>query len=385
MKKVYVFCNHPVPFDHPNGIRMANIGNMLSLLGYQVYLLGITAKKKTETCHNAIICKEYALGHSSGIRGAIQSGKKARDILRQFIADNGKPDLIVSVLYNSKPQRFLIRYCKKECVPLIQSVGEWFDRSAFRGLKGIIKFINNRYSLRVQNTNTGNIIAISSLLNDYYCGKGCNTVLIPTIVNMEEYKGLKHRAIDDKVRIAYAGTPGKKDYILNAIRALTLLDAKQREKIELNLYGPEVEQLRALGLSDETLSMCGDSLVCHGRIPYAEVKGRIADADFTVLLRPNKRYANAGFPTKVGESMACGTPVIANLTSDLGKYIIDGQTGFVCADESSESCADAFRKVLQMTDNEIEAMRKTTLEMARNAFDYRVYTDALEAFLQQLQ
>ena len=111
--------------------------------------------------------------------------------------------------------------------------------------------------------------------------------------------------------------------------AVGLLSDEEKGRLALHLYGTVPEQLVMLGIDPAFLEAHRDTVICHGRIPYAEVKGKVADADFTVRLRPNKRYANAGFPTKVGESMACGTPVIANITSDLGKYIIDGKIKYI--------------------------------------------------------
>ena len=46
----------------------------------------------------------------------------------------------------------------------------------------------------------------------------------------------------------------------------------------------------------------------------------------------------AGFPTKVVESLALGTPVITNLTSDLGFCVFDGRNG-VILDARSEQDA----------------------------------------------
>ena len=73
--------------------------------------------------------------------------------------------------------------------------------------------------------------------------------------------------------------------------------------------------------------------------PHAELPNLIAEADFTVLMRPNKRYTNAGFPTKLVESLASGVPVIANLTSDIGWAVRDGREGLKVDDYSAASLA----------------------------------------------
>lgn len=133
------------------------------------------------------------------------------------------------------------------------------------------------------------------------------------------------------------------------------------------------------------LAVLDGILYIHGRIPYSDVQNIIAHSDFTVLLRPNLRYANAGFPTKVGESMMCGTPVIANHTSDLNLYIRDGDTGIVVRNESPEACAEGFRMALKMDKNARNKMRRNARKEAERSFDYKVYTDAMKKFMEGLK
>ena len=115
---------------------------------------------------------------------------------------------------------------------------------------------------------------------------------------------------------------------------------------------------------------------------HSEVKRQLAVADYTVLLRPNKKYANAGFPTKVGESMAMGVPVIANITSDLGKYLHDGIEGIICDDESPEACAKAIRKALSIDESQRKMMRKNARRQAEESFDYRNYIKPVQMYIE---
>lgn len=385
MKKAYFVVDHTLPTDHPNGIRIANLGRIFKLAGYDVHLIGF---HYSSTCHQiydgmkAVLCQERS---GSGFKTSVIRGREQLVALKSYFVENGNPDVVVSGLFNCPMQRFLMRYCKKHKIDLIESVCEWYDRNIFVGMKGVVKFLDNRFSLYVQLPRFKKIIAIATLQASYYEKKGCMTMVVPTIVDVEEYASNVRLEVGDseKMKIAYAGSPGRKDYILNAVYALPQLSREELAKIEIHFYGPEIKAFYDLGLTEEFLDTYKDNIFCHGRIPYAEVKEKIAAADFTVLLRPNKRYANAGFPTKVGESMACGTPVIANITSDLGKYIIDGKTGIVCENESPEACAEAFRRALAMTADEKTEMRKAAYEMANVGFNYLSYVDAMREFLEK--
>ena len=90
---------------------------------------------------------------------------------------------------------------------------------------------------------------------------------------------------------------------------------------------------------------------------------------------------NAGFPTKVGESMAAGVPVIANLTSDIGLYLHDGVEGVVCSDDKPESCMLALVKVLNMNSCEKQEMRLNARKRAEQSFDCFSYIEKMSLFM----
>lgn len=388
--KILLFSDFSLPDSCAAATRVMALAKMLKQSGHSIDLLGVSYSQ-SESLHGDADGISYQLLRAGKWYGW-QAYKRVHSInqgLKNYLKSAHVPYdcIILSNVYYDYAST-LMYYAAKHKTNLIVNSVEWYekDNKRFERATGKINFVKNRIALIYIHKKMKNILAISSLLDNYYKAHGCNTITIPTVVDMEEYTSVAHTQIPDRseLHIAYAGNPGKKDYILNAVRALPLLTEAERKHLQLHFYGITYHQLCRLGIDPAYVKQYKDNIVCHGRIPYEQVKEKIADADFTVLLRPNLRYANAGFPTKVGESMACGTPVIANLTSDLHKYILDGQTGFVCADETPESCAEAFRKALQMTDAERETMRQNTLQMAKSAFDYRVYAEAINDFLAEL-
>jgi glycosyltransferase involved in cell wall biosynthesis len=122
-----------------------------------------------------------------------------------------------------------------------------------------------------------------------------------------------------------------------------------------------------------------------GRIPQERVRDAYLAADFSVLLREPVRYAHAGFPTKVPESLAAGVPVICNLTSDLGEHVHDGVEGLVCEGPSPSAFAAALRRAIDLPPTRRAAMRRAARAEAERSFDYRVYIDALARFFAEVQ
>lgn len=387
--RILLYCDFALPDSCADATRVINLAKLLRDSGHEVTLLGVQYKADgiTKGEYDGFAFEMLRAGQWFGLKSLRRIRGLEKDIKQYLSEHTGKnafDAIFLSGIYYDFTKEFF-KYSKRNGAKLVVNALEWYDKRNpyFVGLRGKINFVKNRIALMRIFVKIKNVFAISSLLDDYYKARGCNTVTVPTIIDIREYESVaKAKSLPSpKIRIAYAGMPDRKDYIINAVRALALLSEEERAKLELHFYGPKDDYLATLGLAQKEMDACFESVICHGRIPHSEVKGKIAQADFTVLLRPNKRYANAGFPTKVGESMACGTPVIANLTSDLGKYVLDGKTGIVCINESPVACAEAFRRAIAMTVEERQAMQSEALAMACSAFDYRVYLDAVNAFL----
>lgn len=380
-KKILLFSNFELPESCANAKRVFLLAKMLKCGGFDVELLGV---KYCDGCK--VVSGEYSglsfrmicAPELHGIKTLLRAGlleRRLKEILEEY-EDSLCAVLISNVYFDFS--KTLLSYSKKYNVPIVVNSVEWYDRNneLFNGPYGIIRYIQNRVALKYIHKKMNNVIAISTFLGDYYKNKGCNVCVIPTLVNMDEYSGLI-RSCGDKIRIAYAGSPAKKDYICNAIRGLSQLSKEEQSRIVFHFYGATEDDFRSQGVLKHEIEAVRDSLVLHGRIPYKEVKKCIAQADYTMLLRPNSRYANAGFPTKVGESMACGTPVITNLTSDLSKYVIPGETGIVCENESPEAFAKALKIALELPKSTRIQMSKNSLITAMNYFDYRNYINII--------
>jgi len=180
--------------------------------------------------------------------------------------------------------------------------------------------------------------------------------------------------------LVYAGTPGTKDLLGNALRGLKLVRS-EGHAVTLDIVGPSRQAVMACIDGDaDLLDTLGDAVVIHGRVPQAKVPSLIASADFSLLIRPNQTYANAGFPTKLVESLAAGVPILANRTSDISDYVRDGLEGIVLEDHSPEAFAAGVRKALTLSDGQLRDMRVAARTCAAAAFDFTNYVGQLEAF-----
>lgn len=277
----------------------------------------------------------------------------------------------------------LIKWCHRNRVSLIVDVVEWYDPWHVLGgpLGPLNLSIKTAMSILVPRSN--GIIAISSYLKSYYQKRGCQVIRIPPTLDLQELETKrKMSSFDQRLNLVYAGTPGKKDRIDNVMQALMQLDFNG-DKVLLQIAGPTKKEILDMSIfRNQGISKLPSCIEAHGLLAHADVMNLVRNADFVPLLRPAKRYADAGFPTKVVESLALGTPIIGNLTSDLSEYINDGKEGLVCQDHSTQSFIDTLERALRLTPQERLAMQIAARSCAERSFDYRVYVDSLSSFIQ---
>ena len=138
---------------------------------------------------------------------------------------------------------------------------------------------------------------------------------------------------------------------------------------------------KQLGENQKIVESLKRQINFFGRIPQDQVAEAVRQADFSLVIRPNRESSNAGFPTKLAESMAVATPIFANLTGDIGLYVKNGINGLVSASDSQQDVVKTLRRALKMQADELEAMRISARKTALQAFDYRAYKQNLNEFI----
>jgi glycosyltransferase involved in cell wall biosynthesis len=285
------------------------------------------------------------------------------------------------LIYYGSSSRFLfplLQYARRNKIKIMADVVEWYDYSHLPlgqfGLAaldihlGMTKFIPR----------CDGAIVISTFLKNYFASKNLKTIRIPVLIDTRStfFREVHVESFDKKqLHLIYAGTPGKKDNVLNVIQTVEQL-AKSGVSIQFHLLGSSKSDL---GFYPKDIF--SDAIVFHGKILQHLVPKYLEQADFSILLRPNKRYSQAGFPTKFVESLNAGLPVIANLTSDLGLYLKDGYNGFIVNTVSADTLTEKIKGILLMDKNELLMMKKNARQTAIDQFDYRIYSGMLQDFL----
>jgi len=284
------------------------------------------------------------------------------------------------ILYGS-PAPYLFRlldWCRKHRVPLVCDLVEWYSGGQLAGGRLGPYFWSNEFALRRLVPRTAGTIGISKLLCNHFRTANHPVVRIPPTLDTGQISYSLERSSRNQINLVYAGVPGKKDLIGNVLEALGRID-REGKRFRLRILGVDEAYLQS-----EYPEYPAAAVEVMGRRTQVEVLQFVQQADFSVLLRPQMKYANAGFPTKVVESLACGTPVICNHTSDLQDYVHHRVEGIICASHSAEAMIQALKEVESLDKDTITLMRRSARRRAEQSFHFFDYAPDLRDFLDQI-
>lgn len=266
--------------------------------------------------------------------------------------------------------------------PLIVDCSEWHEISQFKNGFGSPEYLIFKYRFHVLCGMARNVICISKLLTSHFNETAKSTLCLPPQVDVNAFGRHSNVAVCNRIELFYAGTISGKDHLDVALAGLSLLRPDEIARVRLTIAGPSPDQVLALlPKGKQSIEALKKSLCLLGRISRDDVLAELSRVHFTVLLRPVTRYSTAGFPSKIPESLAAGTPVMVNLTSDLGDYLVDGEDSIIVDDCTPEAFASAVRRSLLLSTKDLEEMIISARRRAARSFDVGAWADPVGAFI----
>lgn len=383
-------------FRLPNGdaaaARVLNVARTLRLAGHEISFISWGGLEGDETRSEDGVCKvdgfpfvvtgeiDYTGGLLNKAKTWLQQGNRTKFLLRKQL---GQYDAIIS--YNCSIIGWLVSFCKKNNIKLISDLTEWYSFSELKPIS-IPKYL---WDMTVVQRSVLNKIVISSYLDNYYYES--HNIVVPATCDAAEDKwhnnlGYAEAFISpfEGITLIYAGTPAKKDLVHNVVNAVQKL-AVEGYPLRFVILGITRDQY--LANYSNLLYTCNlhKNIIFLGRVTQDVIPSFYHASDFMIFLRERNRKSNAGFPTKFAESFTSGTPVIANLTSDLGMYLMDTKTGFVVNEPTVESVYNVLKnKVISMDRDNINDLKKRTKAVAVR-LDYHSYKTQLKDFINNLK
>lgn len=219
---------------------------------------------------------------------------------------------------------------------------------------------------------------ISHGLQTYY-----SNICIPVlgVINMF----VDHQRFDEqdvavnKDVISYCGSISNyKDGVDILIKAFGLV-AQRHPTIKLQIIGGFVSEDTKQGLHKlvEGLGLTG-RVVFTGRVSALEMPKLLAHSAILALARPNNIQAQYGFPTKLGEYLCAGRPVVVTNVGELRLFLQDKDSCVYAIPDDVDSFAACLSWVIEHP-NEAESIGRKGREVALNSFS--AYTESRKAAL----
>jgi glycosyltransferase involved in cell wall biosynthesis len=264
-------------------------------------------------------------------------------------------------------------FAKLLSINVISFVPEYYDYSEINkfNLLKRIKFISFIANFKTLNTLSAKLIVFSHFLKDYYLKKGFyakNIIIQPNLTDLSAWY-IPNQATN--YTIGYAGTPSKKDGIFDLISSIAILKEKGKlvnaviigDSLGKETYLPNLKaHCDKLGLSEQ--------VTFKGLLPQHLVKKYLNSCQILSITRPDTIQTKAGFPTKLGEYMACKKIVLATNFGDIDKYFTHKENIILAEPGNPNSIAES---ILWILDNPEKAkiIANNGYQKAQEIFDYK--------------
>lgn len=389
-----------LPFKDAVAKRALGIGYALDAAGYQVAFIGedesIERKKISEDFYvDKFLCCSISKPYKS-----IEHYKYRKDlslVLEKIDQWNCLYGIEAIIFCGTKCCFFahgLVHGCKKRNIPVIADSMDWLTSQTGNILFDCIKNFDIWYEMQIVNRKVDAMIVISKYLKRYYEKYIDNIIVIPPLspINCKKSSDTK---VDDFIKLYYAGIPFRLgERLLNKNSAKDRLDlvlelvyslSSENLKFTLDIYGMTVEQYKeAIPEHIEIIDILLKKNIVefHGYVDANVAYEALLVSDYTILLREKNRTSEAGFPTKISESIQCGIPVITTDTSDILDYVEDGRDATILEINDFEIAKAKLKDILLSAKYGANNAKKYALQ--NKAFDPNSYTDILNSFIKKL-
>lgn len=378
MKKILIISYENFPFGGAPANYVRNLCKALSLEGFNIEVILPTGN----VYRNLINEKNKKRGYFHSIKyfhiGFVNHPKYLiSKILNIIIAFFFTPFVLlykkiinpydVIICYNTQLSRtlniLLVKFFIKKIIIILPEFYEkpnngflrklhWFD--FYFGLKFLSRYFDA-------------YITLTSYMNTYI-----NTSLkinkpiltIPNIID-PEYFNIPLNKNKSQIIIGYAGTPTRKDGIEDLIKSFSIIH-EIYHNIKLLIIGDVINGnsvIPYLIKLSENLN-CSESIQFTGLVNQQEIPKLLNSCDILALTRPTGIFAEAGFPTKLGEYFACKKPVLITSVGDINKLLINEIHAIIVEPENINQIVSGFKFLI---DNPEKANK-----IAQNGYEWMI-------------
>lgn len=228
------------------------------------------------------------------------------------------------------------------------------------------------------------MIVMTPALMEYFSGKvrkSCKLFEMPMTVDSSRFN-IPKTELQHARYIAYCGNmAGNKDGVKNLIHAFNLA-AEQVPEINLLLIGGSSNSLDWEAIVSEVESTGKERITLYGEASPDEIPSLLKNADALALARPSSLQAAGGFPTKLGEYLATGNPVIVTAVGNIPAYLNDSNS-FIVPPDRDDLFADAIVRCFEDYPK-AQAIGLEGKKLVSEVFDSKIQSERLNKYLKEL-
>ena len=388
--KVIFLSTFKYPDNDAGSLRYSFLSKLFAKNGYTPYFIG-----KGKTSINNYTKNKYGFYTSLKSKDNNLFSKTfdilygfERKIVKEVKRISESDDIIVITCFFSKAtNKRIINFADKNKIKVLFAIEEKYSKTEFKkhdlvslyGFRKCESFYKHiQYYKRP-------MIAISSYIGEFAKRANVPYIVVPFIYDEDLIVPIKERKQSNLLKFFYAGTPGKKDLLLEMIEGFDLLPFEYKKHLEFNIFGI-TNQFASTWLPNDLYKRINGFIKFNGIVDREQIKEEITNADFSVLLRnSNEEFAKAGFPTKIAESLFYGVPVITNITSDLGLYLKSGFNSIVVEGYDKKAFCESIKLALNMSHYDLMELKKNARDTSIKYLTTECFDDAFRAFLLNLK
>jgi glycosyltransferase involved in cell wall biosynthesis len=278
-------------------------------------------------------------------------------------------DTIIS--YNQEFTRvfYLILFKKIFNKKLIIILPEFYEKPASKSMS-LINWYDFYFGMRYLVRYADAYIPASHYLKNYLEAEleiNKPIMVLPNLMDPEIFKIDKNIPfLKGKKTIGYTGTPTRKDGVVDLINSFGILN-KKYPNIHLLIVGDVINGNSVIPNLKELATKlgCNDNITFTGLVPFSKIPELLNSCQILALTRPSGVFAEAGFPTKLGEYFACKKPVLITNVGDIPMYFKNEEDLIIATPDDVNSIVEGFEKIL--------FNNKLSIKLSENGFNWMNY------------
>jgi glycosyltransferase involved in cell wall biosynthesis len=394
--KIVFITDQPVPNGMASTNRLLSLATGIRENGCKVDILVLNPTEKKENLINTESTGDYKgvgfmyLSGSTLLPSGISRKffpflKGLINLLPELKRINRESKIDAVIMLHTYSIYPLLVYCffsKLNNIILLQERNEYSflskDRNVF---KSFDYFIYTNLALKCFD----GLLVITNNLKTYYkqfLNKHAYIKVIPMTVEPERFCTTKKDP--EHKYIAYCGhLGGNKDGVYHLIEAFSII-SKNFPDYYLYVIGDtknknDLISLKAIAKKNNV----GDKVIFTGKVSRDEIPPLLDKAEILALARPQSIQAEGGFPTKLGEYLATGNPVVVTRVGEIPDYLSDGINAYLANPDDVSDFAENL--TLAITNKEQSMLiGKKGQELAYTIFNNKVQGKNIIGFIKQI-